>query len=108
MGRSSAYEALGRGHLRAKKLGSRTLIDVEHGLDYLASLPAAEITTGRSRRQAPSAADPTPRREPPPQQPLGRDRRKNAGAGADRSLADAAATANPTPRRSRRSEAAAG
>jgi hypothetical protein len=105
MGRSVTYEELGRRNLKAIKLGSRTLIDVEHGLDWLASMPTAEITTGRSRRQAPSAADPTPRRGPPPQQPLRRDRLKNADASADRSPADAAVTANPTPRRSRRPEA---
>jgi hypothetical protein len=51
MGRSSTYEALGQGHLKAIKLGTRTLIDVEHGLDWLASMPAAEITTGRTRRR---------------------------------------------------------
>jgi hypothetical protein len=49
MGRSATYEALGRGDLRAIKLGTRTLIDFEHGLEYLRSLPAAEITTGRRR-----------------------------------------------------------
>ena len=49
-GRSSAYQALGRGDLRAIKLGARTLIDVEHGLVWLSSLPAAVITTGRRRR----------------------------------------------------------
>ena len=52
MGRSSVYEALGRGDLRAIKLGVRTLIDVEHGLGWLASMAAAKITTGRSRRSA--------------------------------------------------------
>jgi len=52
MGRSSVYEALGRGDLKAIKLGVRTLIDVEHGLAWLASMPTAEITTGRSRRSA--------------------------------------------------------
>jgi hypothetical protein len=50
MSRSCAYEALGRGDLRAIKLGNRTLIDVEAGLAWLASMPAAEITTGRNRR----------------------------------------------------------
>jgi hypothetical protein len=49
MGRSSVYEALGRGDLKAIKLGVRTLIDVEHGLAWLASMPAAEITTSRRR-----------------------------------------------------------
>jgi hypothetical protein len=50
MSRSCAYEALGRGDLRAIKLGTRTLIDVDHGLAWLASMPAAEIATGRNRR----------------------------------------------------------
>jgi hypothetical protein len=58
MSRSVVYEALGRGDLKAIKLGVRTLIDVEHGLAWLASMPPAEITTGRSRRSAapPAAA----------------------------------------------------
>ena len=43
MSRSATYEALGDGRLKAVKLGTATLIDVEHGLAYLASLPAAEI-----------------------------------------------------------------
>ena len=51
MSRSTTYEALGRGDLRAIKLGVRTLIDVEHGLGYLKSLPIAEFTTGRSRHR---------------------------------------------------------
>ena len=54
MSRSVTYEWLGRGDLRAIKLGTRTLIDVEHGLAQLASMPAAEISTGRNRRTAPS------------------------------------------------------
>ncbi len=41
MGRTSTYEALGRGDLRAVKVGTRTLIDVVHGLEWLASLPPA-------------------------------------------------------------------
>jgi hypothetical protein len=55
MSRSCAYEALGRGDLRAIKLGSRTLIDVEAGLAWLATMPAAEITTGRRRRPVEAA-----------------------------------------------------
>jgi hypothetical protein len=50
MSRSVTYEALGDGRLKAVKLGNATLIDVEHGLAYLASLPAADISTGRARR----------------------------------------------------------
>ena len=41
--RTSTYEALADGKLRAIKLGKRTLIDVEHGLAWLRSLPAAQI-----------------------------------------------------------------
>jgi len=51
MSRSVTYERLATGHLRAIKLGVRTLIDVEHGLGYLKSLPIAEFTTGRSRHR---------------------------------------------------------
>ena len=64
MSRSCTYEALGRGDLKAIKLGVRTLIDVEAGLAWLASMPPAEITTGRRHRprpaEAPRAAAPTP------------------------------------------------
>jgi len=52
MSRSGTYDALGQGKLKAIKLGVRTLIDVEHGLAWLAMLPAAKITTGRSRSSA--------------------------------------------------------
>jgi hypothetical protein len=60
MGRTATYEALGAGKLRAIKLGTRTLIDVEHGLAYLATLPAALITTGRYRRSGQTAATSPP------------------------------------------------
>ena len=43
MGRSTTYEALSRGDLRAIKLGTRTLIDVPHGLAWLDSLPLATV-----------------------------------------------------------------
>lgn len=43
MSRSATYEALAAGRLRAVKLGSRTLIDVPHGLAWLDSLPPATI-----------------------------------------------------------------
>jgi hypothetical protein len=42
--RTATYAALGDGHLRAIKVGRRTLIDVPHGLAWLASLPAAAIS----------------------------------------------------------------
>jgi hypothetical protein len=56
MRRTGTYEALGRGELRAIKINNRTLIDVEHGLAWLTSLPAAEITTGRRRDAANEAS----------------------------------------------------
>lgn len=51
MGRTKAYEAVGAGHLRAVKLGARTLIDIRHGLAWLDSLPPA-------KNHAPSAKHP--------------------------------------------------
>ena len=52
MGRSSTYEALSRGDLRAIKMGTRTLIDVPHGLSWLDSLPSASVRLhGASRRK---------------------------------------------------------
>lgn len=48
MSRTGIYEAIGRGDLRAIKLGTRTLIDVEHGLAWMASLPAAQIVAPKS------------------------------------------------------------
>ncbi len=50
MGRSATYEALGAGHLRAVKLGARTLIDVPYGLAWLASLPPATIRQHGAKR----------------------------------------------------------
>ena len=53
MGRSVTYEAVGRGDLRAIKLGTRTLIDVTHGLAWLGGLPAATIRPhGTGRRKS--------------------------------------------------------
>lgn len=52
MGRRSIYDELGRGNLRAIKRGSRTLIDVEHGLAWLRSLPPAKIRAPRVVKQA--------------------------------------------------------
>lgn len=56
MGRSATYEALGRGDLRAVKLGSRTLIDVAHGLAWLDSLPPATVRPHAKRPQHQAAA----------------------------------------------------
>ena len=40
MRQTATYDALARGDLKAIKLGGKTLIDVEHGLSWLASQPA--------------------------------------------------------------------
>jgi hypothetical protein len=43
MARSRTYIELALGNLRAKKVGHRTVIDVQHGLAYMASLPDAQV-----------------------------------------------------------------
>lgn len=43
MGRSATYGALARGDLLAVKRGTRTLIDVKHGLKWMRGLPRATI-----------------------------------------------------------------
>ncbi len=53
IGRSRTYELLASGRLAAKKLGTRTLIDVRHGMEFIGSLPPAEIH--RKQRPGPSA-----------------------------------------------------
>ena len=52
MGRTASYEALVRGDLRAKKVGRRVLIDVEHGLQWIEAQPSVKLNF-RARR-APS------------------------------------------------------
>lgn len=47
MSRTATYNALGRGDLKAVKLGVRTLLDVEAGLSWLQSLPPARIRAPR-------------------------------------------------------------
>ncbi len=49
MSRRMTYNLLGTGDLKAIKSGGRTLVDVEHGLAYLRSLPAAQIRAPRQR-----------------------------------------------------------
>jgi hypothetical protein len=49
MGRRVTYDRLGTGDLKAIKLGSRTLVDVQHGLVYLRSRPAAVIRAPKPR-----------------------------------------------------------
>ena len=58
VGRTVTYELIGAGRLKAIKLGSRTLIDVWHGIEMLDALPSAEIRVGRPRKTA--ASNPFP------------------------------------------------
>jgi hypothetical protein len=51
MRRRVTYEKLGSGDLKAIKCGARTLIDVEHGLTYLRSLPPVKIRASRQRER---------------------------------------------------------
>jgi hypothetical protein len=50
VGRRKTYDMLAAGQLRAVKNGKRTLIDFDHGFDYLSSLPAAVIRPQRQNR----------------------------------------------------------
>jgi len=52
MGRRAVYDELGLGNLRAVKRGARTLVDVDHGLAWLRSLPPAKIRAPRLRQAA--------------------------------------------------------
>jgi hypothetical protein len=47
MSRTASYNALGRGDLKAIKVGARTLVDVDAGLAWLHSQPAAQIRAPR-------------------------------------------------------------
>jgi hypothetical protein len=51
MSRRTTYDELGNGNLKAIKLGKKTLIDVDHGLTWLRSRPAAVIRAPRPRQQ---------------------------------------------------------
>lgn len=52
LGRTKSYHLISQGKLRAIKAGKRTLIDVDAGLAWLNSQPAADIRCGRARREA--------------------------------------------------------
>jgi len=53
--RSTTYEKLGDGRLRAVKDGRRLKIDVQHGLAQMRSLPPAVIRTQRKKTTGASA-----------------------------------------------------
>lgn len=55
MKRSTTYHEISRGNLRAIKLGARTLLDVGHGLAWLATLPLATVTSPGSQATKKSA-----------------------------------------------------
>jgi hypothetical protein len=48
MSRSSTYAALARGDLRAKKVGTRTIIDFKSGLAWINGLPDARIRPAKA------------------------------------------------------------
>lgn len=52
MSRRVTYEELGKGHLRAVKRGASTLVDVQHGIAWLRSLPLAKIRPPSPRKTA--------------------------------------------------------
>jgi len=51
-GRRATYEALARSDLRGVKVGTRTLIDCEAGLEWINSLPRAKIRPSRRTQTA--------------------------------------------------------
>jgi hypothetical protein len=52
IGRSSVYELMAQDKLRAVKFGKKVLIDVASADALFASLPAAKITSARTRPSA--------------------------------------------------------
>jgi hypothetical protein len=67
MSRTGTYNALGSGDLKAIKVGTRTMIDVDAGLAWLRSLPPPQIRQQKSDRVATASSTEAPRatdREP--------------------------------------------
>jgi hypothetical protein len=56
MSRKRTYELLGLGHLRAKRLGGRTIIDIRGGMQYMQSLPDVLIHAPAPRQSEVEAA----------------------------------------------------
>jgi len=63
MRRSMTYNELSRGNLRAKKIGERLLIDVQHGLAWLRTLPEPEINVRPTPRAVAAVTTETRRRK---------------------------------------------
>lgn len=47
LGRSTIYKLAGQGKLRLVKAGGRTLVDMEHAMHWMATLPVANIAPAR-------------------------------------------------------------
>ncbi len=54
-GRAKTYDLLSKGHLKAKKVGRRVLIDVAHGMRYVRSQPDADVRLKRAPREVGAA-----------------------------------------------------
>lgn len=52
MCRRSVYDRLASGELKARKVGTRVLIDVQAGLDWIRSHPAPQIRPSYNRKTA--------------------------------------------------------
>lgn len=63
---SKTYDELSRGNLRAKKIGTRLVIDVQHGLAWLRTLPEPNISLARAPRAVAGAPTRTKRRTTTP------------------------------------------
>jgi hypothetical protein len=84
----NTYRHLAWGNLRAFKVGRRTLIDVDHGLAWIRSLPTAKIK--------PQAPDKWPAQSAPPAHTANR-RRQEPSARDEEPSARGAAPAEPAP-----------
>jgi hypothetical protein len=56
IGRTTLYEQIGAGKIDARKVGNRTLILADSLRSYIATLPPANIRTGRRRTEQHAAA----------------------------------------------------
>ena len=50
IGVTRIYELLGSGELRALKVGRRTLVDVQHALEWIQKHPPARINYGKKQQ----------------------------------------------------------
>lgn len=52
LGRSTIYKLAGERKLRLVKAGGRTLVDVDHAMEWLSTLPLANIATSKEPTHA--------------------------------------------------------